>query len=183
MPSEQRLTADAWVTAAYERFRLEGLAGVRVEAVARDLGATKGSFYWHFTDRRALVAAVMERWEYEETDRFAQEADLEADPRSRLETLFRMVGGRRIPGEDRLYLEAVAERVDDVVERVTRRRVDYIATALAELGVERAEARRRAVALVAITLGLEQLRQGGAEGVFGDRAELLRTVSSFVFDD
>ena len=56
-------SADDWVDAAYRRFNEGGLAAVRVEAVARDLGATKGSFYWHFTDRGALVDDVLTRWE------------------------------------------------------------------------------------------------------------------------
>ena len=70
--------------------------------MARDLGATKGSFYWHFADRAQLVAAVMARWEVEETDSFIEEADAEPDPRARLETLFGSVSRRRAPGEVRL---------------------------------------------------------------------------------
>ena len=46
----------AWLDAAYATFRSEGLAAVRVEPLARSLGATKGSFYWHFHDRAELVA-------------------------------------------------------------------------------------------------------------------------------
>ena len=181
MARAERLTAEDWLAAAYARFRTEGLPGVRIEAVARDLGATKGSFYWHFADRKALVIAVMERWEYEETDRFAEEADLEPDPRTRLETLFRSVGARRAPGEDRLYISAVAEGVGDIVDRVTTRRVEYVAAGLVELGIEPDEARRRAIAAVAITLGLEQLRQGGAVAIFTDRAELGRAVENLMF--
>jgi AcrR family transcriptional regulator len=68
-------SADDWVDAAYERFNAGGLGAVKVEAVARDLGTTKGSFYWHFTDRPALVRAVTERWEARETDRFIAAAE------------------------------------------------------------------------------------------------------------
>ena len=181
MERTERLTAEDWLAAAYLRFRTEGLTGVRVEAVARDLGATKGSFYWHFADRSQLVAAVMARWEVEETDSFIEEADAEPDPRARLETLFGSVSRRRAPGEDRLYIAAVAEGVGDVVERVTRRRVDYVANALIELGVAPDEAHRRAVAGVAVVLGVEQLGRGGAESVFGGRDELRRIVLAVIF--
>ena len=176
MASTSRRTAQDWVDAAYARFRDEGFDGLRVEALARDLGATKGSFYWHFADRAALVAAVMQRWEHEETDVFIEQADLAPDPRTRLEVLFGAVGSRQMPGEHRLYADAVAEGVGPVVKRVTARRVGYVADALIELGHDPDEARRRAVAAVAVVLGLEQLRRGGAGAVFGAARPLRETV-------
>jgi AcrR family transcriptional regulator len=171
-----RRTATDWVDAAYTRFHAEGLAGVRVEAVARDLGSTKGSFYWHFADRSALVTAVMERWEQDETESFIVLADQAPDPRSRLEVLFAAVARRRAPGEQRLYTDAMAEGVGDVVERVTERRVSYVAAALVELGIEPDEARRRGLTAVALVLGLEQLTRGGAAGLVGSGEALQRTV-------
>lgn len=40
----------------------EGVSGLRVEVLAKRCGVTKGSFYWHFKDRRDLLGAVLERW-------------------------------------------------------------------------------------------------------------------------
>ena len=181
MARPSRTDPDAWVDAAYTRFCTEGLGGVRIEAVARDLGATKGSYYWHFADRRALVDAVMARWEFEETDRYIDESGVEPDPRRRIETLFSAVGRRRPPGEDRLYMAAVAEGVGDVVERVTRRRIDYVADALVEYGIPRTEAEHRALISVTSVLGLEQLAQGGAASVIPGRGELTETMIAFMF--
>lgn len=160
-----RADPETWVNAAYARFETDGLAGIRIEAIARDLGATKGSFYWHFADRKALVDAVMHRWESEETERYIDGAELSDDPRVRIATLFDLVGRRRARGEDRLYLEAEPEGVADVVERVTGRRVRYIADALVRAGVEEAEAHNRALVALASTLGLAQLTRGGATSV------------------
>ena len=80
-------TADDWIDAAYRRFNDAGLSAVRVEAIARDLGATKGSFYWHFADRGALVDAVMARWEQTETDRVIELVERADDPEERLRVL------------------------------------------------------------------------------------------------
>jgi AcrR family transcriptional regulator len=38
---------------------------VRVERLARELGVTKGSFYWHFNDRGDLLEALLAEWENE----------------------------------------------------------------------------------------------------------------------
>lgn len=40
----------------------EGIGGLRVEVLAKRLKVTKGSFYWHFTDRRDLLLAVLTVW-------------------------------------------------------------------------------------------------------------------------
>lgn len=58
-----RLGPDDWIAAAMAAFLAEGPNGIRVEALARSIGATKGSFYWHFKDVAALKAAVLERLE------------------------------------------------------------------------------------------------------------------------
>ena len=53
---------DDWVEAAWETLGEAGMDGVRVESLARKLGVTKGSFYWHFKNRQDLVDALFDRW-------------------------------------------------------------------------------------------------------------------------
>jgi AcrR family transcriptional regulator len=57
-----RLDANAWIEAALETLADGGIEAVRVEPLAEALAVTKGSFYWHFTDRRALLDAVLAQW-------------------------------------------------------------------------------------------------------------------------
>jgi len=45
-----------------------GPDGVRIESLAHALGVTKGGFYWHFDDRQALLAEMLDRWERASTD-------------------------------------------------------------------------------------------------------------------
>src|SRR5690606_21017046 len=58
-----RLSADDWAEAALDLIAEQGVAAVAVEPLARRLGVTKGSFYWHFPSRDALLQAALERWE------------------------------------------------------------------------------------------------------------------------
>lgn len=57
-----QLDRDAWVHGAMDVLAEEGLAGLRVEVLAKRLKVTKGSFYWHFTDRQDLLDAVLQVW-------------------------------------------------------------------------------------------------------------------------
>lgn len=57
-----QLDRDAWIQAATEVLAEDGIAGLRVEVLAKRLKVTKGSFYWHFQDRRDLLMAVLQQW-------------------------------------------------------------------------------------------------------------------------
>ena len=59
---EDRRTRDHWLRAARLALLHNGPEAVRVEPLARDLGVTKGSFYWHFRDRGALLEALLVEW-------------------------------------------------------------------------------------------------------------------------
>ncbi len=60
------LQPEDWIRAAFARLSSEGIEAVRIELLARDLGVSKGSFYWHFQDREELLAKMFDRWENDE---------------------------------------------------------------------------------------------------------------------
>ncbi len=51
--NRRRLSRQDWIDATLRELASVGVRGVSVERLAKDLGATKGSFYWHFKDRPA----------------------------------------------------------------------------------------------------------------------------------
>ena len=67
MMSELQQSRASWITAALEVLASEGIGRVRVEPLAKKLGVTKGSFYWHFDDRPALHAAMLAQWQETQT--------------------------------------------------------------------------------------------------------------------
>lgn len=64
VPSKPRsqLDRNGWIDGAIEALSEEGLSGMRVEALAKRFGVTKGSFYWHFRDRQDLYEAMLQTW-------------------------------------------------------------------------------------------------------------------------
>jgi AcrR family transcriptional regulator len=57
------LQPEDWIQAGFSQLSAHGVETVRVEILARNLGATKGSFYWHFKDREELLLRMLLRWE------------------------------------------------------------------------------------------------------------------------
>lgn len=156
---EPRLSADDWEAAALDALAEQGVAGVAVEPLARRLGVTKGSFYWHFADRDALLRAALRRWEHDYTERVVAAVAGVEDPRERLRRLIGSVlaGGRA----DRIHLALAGSELRPVREtlaRVTERRLAYLASCYAELGAGRKAARERALLAYTAYLGLVHLR-------------------------
>ena len=61
-PARTMLDREAWIKGAIAILAEHGAEGLRVEVLAKRLGVTKGSFYWHFKGRRDLFDAVLEFW-------------------------------------------------------------------------------------------------------------------------
>ena len=57
-----RLGAADWVTAGLVMLVESGIDAVQITALARRLGVTRGSFYWHFDSREALLDALIAEW-------------------------------------------------------------------------------------------------------------------------
>ncbi len=154
-----RLSADDWAQAALDLIAEQGVAAVAVEPLARRLGVTKGSFYWHFPSRDALLQAALERWEAVEQERVFGSLEAVSDPRERLRALFRVVAhefkSHVIYSELLKALDHPA--VSPVIGRVSERRFDYLTASFRQAGLGRTDAQHRARLAYAAYVGFLQL--------------------------
>jgi AcrR family transcriptional regulator len=154
LQTRTRLSRRSWVQAA-----LDAIA-VAVAPLAKQLGATKGSFYWHFANRDALVEAALADWEHSHTDAVIAEIEASSEePLQQLRLLFKRV--TELAARDRIELALLATAdhptVRPVLDRVTRRRTDFVAQLFQRLGFSRAQAKRRALLAYSAYLGHAQL--------------------------
>ncbi|MBA3781645.1 MAG: TetR/AcrR family transcriptional regulator [Nocardioides sp.] len=163
----QKVTRDDWLYAALTTLARSGVTAVSVEPIARGLGVTRGSFYWHFKDREALLIGALELWESEATTSFIEALTPITDPAERLSTLLReALTGDEIAGlEPALVAHASDPVVSVVLERVTRRRMAYLEECFRDLGLDKREARLQAVAAYAAYLGWVELRRAAPDAV------------------
>jgi len=155
-----RLAADDWVTAAVRVLLTDGPDAVAVQPLARRLGTTKGSFYWHFASRDDLLRAALRRWLELGTDEVIAAVETATqDPVERARLLIRKVTEHSMdhPGQLRLLATADHPDVRAALETAARRRIDYVAKLLRAAGLPAAVARRRAVLAYAAYLGHAQL--------------------------
>ena len=154
-----RLCADDWAQAALDLIAEQGVAAVAVEPLARRLGVTKGSFYWHFPSRDALLQAALERWEKVEQETVFGSLEAVPDPRERLRALFHLVAHEAT--SHIIYSELLKAldhpAVAPVINRVSQRRFDYLAASFRQAGLGRTDAQHRARLAYAAYVGFLQL--------------------------
>ena len=171
--SRNRLSAADWEHAALDMFAEGGVGAVAVEPLARRLGVTKGSFYWHFPTREALLQAALERWERSDEHEVFAPIDAVADPRERLRELFRQVSRKR---PSHAVFAALLKSVDHpligpVVERVSQRRIEFVTEAFRQAGFDPATAANRARLAYSAYVGFLQLAQIGQPRMNHDEFE------------
>lgn len=159
--SRGRLSATDWEQAALDVLAQGGVAAVAVESLARTLGVTKGSFYWHFATRETLLKAAIDRWEQRDEDQVIRHVECISDPRERLRELFQRVS-REV--QSHLVYAALLQASDNplvqpVIERISKRRLALLTAAYAEAGFEPRAAQHRARLAYTAYSGFLQLNQ------------------------
>jgi len=156
------LSREDWTAAALDALAAVGLSAVAIDPLARRLGATKGSFYWHFSSRDELIAATLERWERRDTVDVLAALEAIANPQERLVALARGAYGRAARGTDPqagVLAAASDPRVAPILERVTMARLAALEHLFGDAGLESAEAARRARLAYALYVGVIDLRR------------------------
>jgi AcrR family transcriptional regulator len=150
----ERLTPQDWIDFALTTLAHEGFEALKADVLARKLGVSRGSFYWHFTDLGTFHTRVIEHWRERATEAII--ADLEKyDPgEERLETLVRRGFGH--DGVLEIRMRAWADNNAEaarVVNDIDRRRRDYIEQMLVQAGIAPSLATTRAQILYWTYLG------------------------------
>lgn len=161
------LSQAAWVKAAQTLIAREGVQAVAVEPLAKALGVTKGSFYWHFENRDALIRAALEAWEQDQSTDVVSRYQGIPDPHRRLRVLM-FAAFEDL--ENGLFLAALTvssedPRVRPFLVRATARRMALGVEAFRALGLPEAEAQQRALLVYAAYAGYFQLLRATPQAV------------------
>src|SRR2546423_180219 len=144
-----RTPRSRWVNEGLQALADGGPDAVRVETLARALGVTKGGFYWHFSDRGALLDEMLDAFEHAGVDEVIERVENEGgNARTKLRRLFAVTpsGGKRFKIE--LAIRDWARRDRTVARRLRRvdnRRMDYLRSLFAAFCNEKDEVEVRSM--------------------------------------
>jgi len=143
----QQLGRSDWLEAALTALERGGPEAVRVLPLAKKLGVSRGSFYWHFRDRAELLDCVLDYWDTEITAAVIERSRAASvDAAERLRRLFEEVVNQRRGRYDPI-IRAWAlhdRRAAAVVRRVDRKRMAYLMSLFRAIGFSESAAEARA---------------------------------------
>jgi len=130
MAAPTRTPRNSWIEEGLQALAAGGPEAVRIEPLAKALDVTKGGFYWHFDDRRALLEEMLDAWERAGVDAVIEHLEGEGgDARAKLRRLFAIASSSSNLLEIELAIRDWARRDKTVAKRLRRvdnRRMDYM---------------------------------------------------------
>jgi AcrR family transcriptional regulator len=137
-----------WLDAALDMLAEKGAVGITIESLARRVGVAKAGFYWHFRNRDALMADLLEHWIHENSEVIASNPlFMEMPPKERLRTVAETIVDYDLTRYEMSIRQWAAhdELAARAVRRVNRIRMTFIGQAFSELGfdTDQAEIRSR----------------------------------------
>jgi AcrR family transcriptional regulator len=172
--SVARLSVDDWIEAGYAILGEEGVEKLKIDNLCGRLGATKGSFYWHFTDIASYRDALVEAWaQLREADHHRLEELDDVEPRERLLLMMNLVVSPRYWALARAMREWA--RTDSAaaegVRAADRCMVEAVRDAFLDYGLADDEANERANMMYATGIGALHLLGSTPVGWTGARRD------------
>jgi AcrR family transcriptional regulator len=143
----KRVSKDQWLACALEALANEGIGGVRIDKLAKQLGIARSGFYWHFKDRQDLLDHMLEYWAREYTEVVTENKALtEGPPAQLLENAMRIVRDYELNRfEAAVFIWAQTDpAARETFERVYKVRLDFFRNIFRDLGFSGDELEMRA---------------------------------------
>ncbi|WP_234890008.1 TetR/AcrR family transcriptional regulator [Sinorhizobium medicae] len=162
----KELTRNDWVLAGLAALAEGGIDSVRVERLAKSLNVSKGSFYWHFSDRSDLLSALLDLWEKDFTAQLIANVASQPTPRARLLALAEEALDASMDGVDVAQAEgafsawAVLDPAAAVrVRAIEAQRIGYLVRELSLMGADTAQVELLAKGIYLALLGVFAARR------------------------
>ena len=146
-----------WIDEGLRALAAGGPDAVRIEPLARGLRVTKGGFYWHFDDRRALLEEMLDAWERMLVDEVIQRVEAQGgDARARLRKLSALADSSGELLKIDLAIRDWARRDRRVARRLRRvdnRRMDYLRSLFGDLSADDDDVEARSMLAFSLWIG------------------------------
>jgi AcrR family transcriptional regulator len=140
-----QLSAKDWLDQGLKTLARDGFTALKAEPLAKAIGVSRGSFYWHFADIGAYHAAILKHWREVAAEQIIANLEASANDDNPLALLLRQAFGARLTLEKAVRTWATLDpSARRAVQAIDRRRLSYVERLLKRSGVASDVARARA---------------------------------------
>ncbi|QOZ22409.1 TetR/AcrR family transcriptional regulator [Bradyrhizobium sp. CCBAU 51753] len=141
----EQLSAKDWLDRGLKTLAKSGFTALKAEPLAKAMGVSRGSFYWHFADIGAYRAAILKHWREVSAEQVIAELETVPSGEDALALLLRRTFSARLLLERAVRSWATVDpEARAAVLAVDQRRIGYIETLLRQAGFADEVARGRA---------------------------------------
>ena len=141
----EQLSAKDWLDQGLKTLAASGFTALKAEPLAKAMGVSRGSFYWHFADIGAFHAAVLEHWRDVAAERVIANLEAASGTADPLPRLLRGAFGNRPALENAVRTWASFDpKARAAVQAIDRRRLGYVERLFRAGGLPPGAARARA---------------------------------------
>jgi AcrR family transcriptional regulator len=149
-----QLSAQDWLDQGLKTLARDGFTALKAEPLAKAMGVSRGSFYWHFADIGAFHAAILQHWRDIAAERIIADVEASSGHDDPLSVLLRRVFGERLALETAVRGWAATDPLArKAVQAIDRRRLSYVEKLLETSGLSPGIAEARAQILYWTFLG------------------------------
>jgi AcrR family transcriptional regulator len=149
-----QLSARDWLDQGLKTLARDGFTALKAEPLAKAMGVSRGSFYWHFADIGAFHAAILQHWRDIAAERIIADVEASSGHDNPLMVLLRRVFGERLALETAVRGWAATDPLArKAVQAIDRRRLGYVEKLLEASGLVPGVAQARAQILYWTFLG------------------------------
>ena len=149
-----QLSAKDWLDQGLKTLAQSGFTALKAEPLAKAMGVSRGSFYWHFADIGAFHAAILARWREVAAEQIIANVEAASNHENPLTLLLRRVFGERLALENAVRIWATHDpAARRAVQAIDRRRLGYVERLLRASGHAPKVARSRAHILYCAFVG------------------------------
>jgi AcrR family transcriptional regulator len=149
-----QLSAKDWLDQGLRALARSGFTALKAEPLAKAMGISRGSFYWHFTDIGAYHAAILKHWREVAAEQIIAGLEAASDDDNPLQLLLRRAFGTKPALENAFRTWATVDpAARSAVQAIDRRRLGYVENLLSASGLPADVARARAQILYWAFLG------------------------------
>jgi AcrR family transcriptional regulator len=149
-----QLSAKDWLDQGLRALASGGFTALKAEPLAKAMGVSRGSFYWHFADIGAYHAAILKHWREVAAEQIIANLEAASGDDNPLQLLLRRAFGTKPALENAIRTWATLDpAARSAVQAIDRRRQGYVENLLRASGLPADVARPRAQILYWAFLG------------------------------